>query len=390
MNRHARPRARFAIAAVFFVNGCTFSSWSPRLPELQARLGVSDAALGVTLVGAGIGGLLASVVSGRMVDRFGSRTMTVVTSTGLSLGLPLVAWSPVAAALFAVLIALGALDGLTDVAMNAQAIELQRHLARTILSRFHALWSFGAVTGGIVASRAAAAGVTLRLHLSVVAVVLVATTLVMGRGLLPNDRRHANAFPSDDGAPMDRGRPRLAIVALFAVGLGTALAEIPANDWAALLMAQRFDLSDGRAALGFVAIAGGMLAGRLVGDHVADTIGFERTRRGGALVAAAGIVVATTVGLPVVAGLGLFVAGVGLSSLFPLAFRAASEMVPGHAGMASFSSGARLGILLASPAVGLIAGRSSIAVGLLLVAGSAAVVIGAARLPRQPAVTPPS
>lgn len=154
-------------------------------------------------------------------------------------------------------------------------------------------------------------------------------------------------------------------------------------------MAQRFDLSDGRAALGFVAIAGGMLAGRVAGDGVADAIGFERTRRGGALLAAAGIVAATTVPAPIVAGLGLFLAGIGLSSLFPLAFRAASELVPGHSGMASFSSGARLGILLASPAVGLIAERSSIAVGLLLVAGAASIVVGAARLPHPP-VTPPS
>ncbi|MBA3606492.1 MAG: hypothetical protein H0W46_11105, partial [Acidimicrobiia bacterium] len=61
--------ARNAIAAVFFVNGATFSSWLPRLPELQERLGISDAALGVTLVGSGVGGLAASAWSGWLVDR---------------------------------------------------------------------------------------------------------------------------------------------------------------------------------------------------------------------------------------------------------------------------------------------------------------------------------
>ena len=62
---------------------------------------------------------------------------------------------------------LGALDGLTDVAMNSQAVELQRRVGRSIITRFHALWSLGAVTGGITASRVAAAGISLRMQLLV-------------------------------------------------------------------------------------------------------------------------------------------------------------------------------------------------------------------------------
>ena len=88
--RRVGPRAaRLAISVVFLVNGVTFASWMPRLPEIQDRLGISDAALGITLVGAGVGGLAASGLSGRLVDRFGSRTMTLVTSAGLSMALPL-------------------------------------------------------------------------------------------------------------------------------------------------------------------------------------------------------------------------------------------------------------------------------------------------------------
>ncbi|MET0578843.1 MAG: MFS transporter, partial [Ilumatobacteraceae bacterium] len=60
---------------MFFVNGATFASWSPRLPEVQADLGISDAALGLTLVGVGVGGLAASLFSGWLVDHRGSRTM---------------------------------------------------------------------------------------------------------------------------------------------------------------------------------------------------------------------------------------------------------------------------------------------------------------------------
>ena len=66
------------------------------------------------------------------------------TSAGLSLCLPLMGIAPTAALVFATLVVLGALDGLTDVAMNAQAVELQRRVGTSIITRFHALWSAGA------------------------------------------------------------------------------------------------------------------------------------------------------------------------------------------------------------------------------------------------------
>ena len=114
------------MATVFFVNGATLSSWTPRLPELQRELGISDAALGVTLVGMGLGGLATSSMSGWLVDRRGSRTTTLATSAAMSLWLPILGFAPTALLVFAALLVLGALDGLTDVAMNSQAVELQR------------------------------------------------------------------------------------------------------------------------------------------------------------------------------------------------------------------------------------------------------------------------
>ena len=150
--------ARVAIGLVFFVNGVTFASWFPRLPEIQERIDVSDSALGIALVGSGVGGLAASLMSGRLVDRFGSRTMTALTSAGLSIALPLMGVAPSAVLVFATLVLLGSLDGLTDVSMNAQAVELQRRGGSSIISRFHALWSAGSVVGGLLASRAAQVG----------------------------------------------------------------------------------------------------------------------------------------------------------------------------------------------------------------------------------------
>jgi MFS family permease len=121
----------------------------------------------------------------------------------------------------------------------------------------------------------------------------------------------------------------------------------------------------------------------VIGDHLTDRFGLERTRRGGAALAATGVVLATLLPHPLGAGCGLFVAGLGLSSLFPLLFRAASDLTHGsHGGMAAFSSGARLGFLLVSPLMGLVAQRTSVATAMLAIAGTAAVAVAVSRIPR--------
>jgi predicted MFS family arabinose efflux permease len=376
-----------AIAAFFFANGATFASWVPRLPEIRQSLGVSDTVLGLTLLGGGVGGLLMSLVSGRIVDRVGSRLATVVTAMILSALLPLVAIAPSPAVLFAALVLIGAFDGLTDVAQNAQALQLQRTVSRSIVNRMHATWSIGTLIGGVAASRAAAMGVSFTTQLVVTAVALLVLTVTASQFLLPSEPPHEH--PTDgDGR---RIRPaRMLLAGLFGVGILSILAELPATEWSALLMVERFDLTTGAAGVGFVAVAAGAVVGRLSGDLLVDRFGAERFRRVSAAIALLGLVLATTGPVQPMTLIGLFLAGAGASALFPMSVRRASELVPGATGVAMFSSGARLGILLGPPLMGILSDATSRSVALLLVGGSAAAASAAIRLPDAPvAATPP-
>lgn len=381
MTTQTRPdprRTAVAIGAFFFANGAAYASWVPRLPEIRRSLDVSDTVLGLTLLGGGVGGLAVSLLSGVLVDRIGSRAATVVTSVALSVCLPLVALAPVPALLFATLVVIGALDGLTDVAMNSQALQLQRGTARSIVNRMHATWSIGTLVGGSAAAAAALAGVTFTTQLVVTSVALVALTVVAAPSLLPpapvqEPARHA------DGSRVRPGR--LLLAGLFGVGLLATVAELPATEWASLVMIERFDLSVGAAGIGFVAFTAGMVLGRLGGDAIADRLGAESYRRRAAAVAAVGLVVTAVAPVPWLAAAGFAVAGAGASALFPMAVRRAGDLVPGATGVAMFSAGARLGILVAAPVMGAasdLVGRST---ALLLVGGSAAVASAVLRLP---------
>lgn len=383
-----------AIGTLFFVNGASVASWFPRLPDVRDRLGISEGGLGLTLVGMGVGGLAVSLVSGVVVDRFSSRRVAVFTSAALSALLPLIGIASEAVVLFAVLIAIGMFDGLTDVAMNTQAVMVQEGRSH-VMSRLHGMWSVGTLVGGLVSARAADAGVSMRSQLLVTSVVMVVATLLTRPFLLsggPTTDDPVLDAPFADGvAEVDsqavravNGRPaRAVLVRLFLVGVAVALAESPPNDWAALMWSDHYDLPDGRAALGYVSITAGMVAGRFAGDFIVARLGNERTRRLGGAFAALGVVLATLAPVPWASSIGLFATGFGVSQLFPLMMVGASALTGGRSsGMAAFSSGARLGFLVAPPVIGGLAGLTSVATAVLIVAGVATVTVAATPLRR--------
>jgi MFS family permease len=384
--RHSSRVTAVAIGMFFFVNGATYASWVPRLPEIRRSLDVSDTVLGLTLLGGGIGGLAVSLASGWLVNRVGSRVATVGTSLVLSVLLPLIALAPVPAVLFFTLLLIGAFDGLTDVAMNSQAMQFQRSVSESIVNRMHATWSIGTLSGGVAASWAASMGIGFTPQLLATSVIMVAITLGAAPFLLPREPlpKHAR------DASGKRLRPgRLLLSGLFGVGALAVLAELPATEWASLMMIERFELSVGAAGVGFVGFTAGMVFGRLTGDIAVDRFGAERFRRVGAGVAAIGLLVASTAAAPWVTVLGLFVAGSGGAALFPMSVRRSSELVPGATGVAMFSSGARLGILLGAPLMGLLSDLTNRSIALLIVGGSAAAVSAMVRLPdTSPPATP--
>ena len=369
-------RSAAAVAALFFVNGATFSSWLPRIPEIRDQLGVGNAGLGATLLGGGLGGILGTLVVARLMDRLGSRQLLTIAATTLSIGMPLISFAPTAVALLVLLTTLGALDVCNDVAMNAQGIIVQDRLGRSIMNRLHAMWSLGFTGGALVGSAASALGVSVRVQLIAVGLVLLCTVGVVRRWLIPIDPP-PNAVETGDGLDPER-RKRISGVSLLmaSAALGAIALEVMPNDWSAVLMRDVFDL--GRASgFGTMACAGAMLVGRLGGDHVLDRIGEQRLFQWALTLV--GIGALTTVIAPVgaIALIGLMVWGLGLSVVFPQLYAAAARL-PGMsagAGLGSMLLGQRLGAMLTAVTVGALAEWRDLRFAFAIVAGSAFVLL---------------
>jgi MFS family permease len=150
--------AWFAIAAVFFVNGVALASWISRIPTLTERLDLSPGQVGFALMALAAGALVAFPITGRLVDTRSSAFTVVSFGLVMILSLPFVGVAPRLLTLFATLFVLGFGNGGMDVSMNAQGVQVERFIGRSVISSLHGCFSLGAFAGAAIGAGLAQLG----------------------------------------------------------------------------------------------------------------------------------------------------------------------------------------------------------------------------------------
>jgi MFS family permease len=340
------------VAVLFAALGILGGVWAARIPAVKQGLGLSDGSLGVALMAAPVGLVLATVAAGRIVDRFGS-------SRPARLGSVLVVVAPVGmglagnqAELMAALLAYGAVGGTLDVAMNAQAVRVERGYGRPLMNSFHGLFSFGILGGALLGGLSAGAGIAPAPTFAAVGLALLVTVLAAGRALLPGPEipPAPEAPPGDDrrpqgpaasagrrppaGGPARRwfGGVTARVAILGALSFCSLLGEGAVENWSAVYFRYSLGVAAGLAAAGLAAFSITMACGRLFGDRLAARIGPVRLMRGCGFLAAAGLGAGLLSRNPAgaVAGFALF--GAGLSCTFPQLVSAAGHADPARPG----------------------------------------------------------
>src|SRR5918994_775817 len=191
---------RLAITTVFFVSGLVYTSFYARLPAIQAHLDLRPGALGLALLGAPAGLLVAQ---------------------------PLV----------------GASNGALDIAMNAQGLAVENAAGRRLFGSLHAALSFGALGGAALAAAAAALGIPVAAHLTLAA----AAGALVARATL-----HGLPASHPQAASVRFARPSRPLALLGAIAFCALFAEGAMFDWASVYLARELHTTDGAAALGLV------------------------------------------------------------------------------------------------------------------------------------------
>ena len=111
---------------MFVAHGLLFASWTAHIPHVMRHLGLTDGTLGIALLGAPVGSVAAMLLASYLIPKLGSRRVVQFALVGYCATGPLVGLTGSLAALFGALFIWGAFQGTLDVAMNTQAIAVER------------------------------------------------------------------------------------------------------------------------------------------------------------------------------------------------------------------------------------------------------------------------
>jgi MFS family permease len=383
-------RGRWAVAAMFFVNGVIMGAWAPQIPLLLPRHDITEATLGLMILLIGIGAVGAMLFAGKLIAAHGSRRMAILFAALAVPVLPFVVLAPNLWILAPFMVLFGATLGCMDVSMNANAVEVERRLGRAIMSASHGFWSVGGFAGGAIGGLAIARfgpqAQAIGLAVLALAVLASAAPFLIADAAAP--------APAAGAAPKTVLLPRVpALYILGSLALFTMIAEGGVLDWAALYLIRTMETGLDRAGLAFGFFSGTMAIMRFLGDRVRDRFGAVRTLRVSGVIAAAGIMAAALAPTDTIAIAGFAFAGLGVANMVPILFSAAGN-VPGMgpgAGIATVTMMGYSGILLAPTGIGYAAltigyrpTYAILAVLLLVVASQAGRAVAADRVTSRP------
>ncbi|WP_280150695.1 MFS transporter [Piscinibacter sp. XHJ-5] len=365
--------AAWGVRAQFFIAGALFATWGVHVPSVKAHYALGERALAIAMLAAGVGALLALTQAGRVVGRFGPRSVTLATGLVCSAGIALLLAFDSYAALLCVMLVYGMASSLMDVSINAEASEIERLEGRPLMSGFHALFSMGGMIGAAAGGVLHAAHVAPSQHLMGAAAVGIAT-VVLGCSVMLR-----MAGPPEGGMPMSLPTGPLALIGLLAA-LGL-IAEGAMYDWSVLYLKQELRADTGVAALAYASFSAAMAAARFAGDWVRARLAAVPLLRWSGALGAAGMALALLVPHPSAALVGFALVGLGFANVVPVLFSAAArvpDVTPAH-GIAAVSAVGYLGMMAGPPLIGVIAEASSLTLGLSSVVVFAVVLALAAR-----------
>lgn len=341
---------RAAVSAMFLMNGFVVGSWAPLVPELADRHGLSESAIGLMILALGFGSLIVMPISGALIARFGARPVLRLTCIIVALALLPVVFAPGVAVLAAMMFIFGGMIGSMDIAMNANAVVVEKRLSRAIMSSCHGFWSLGGLTGaasgGLLIDRFGA-----YMQVGIVSVIaLILALAFLGR------------IAADLPVP-EETKPKFQLTLKpmpYVVGLMALFSMVPEGavlDWGALYLREELGADVTLSGLAFGAVAATMAVMRFVGDAVRQRFGAVQTIRWSAVVAGVGLVMAAMADGPGMAIAGFALSGLGIANLVPVALSAAGNLpgLPPGVGISIATCMGYSGILLAPALIGFVA-----------------------------------
>jgi len=359
--------ARIAVKIIFFLNGFVHANYFSRLPRIQDQFHINDGIVGLVLLSSSVGALIAMPFTGWMIIRNGSRRITIFAAFFYCILIPFIPWLPTTILLPLIILffLLGVSSGMLDVAMNSQAVMVEKQMGKPIMTSFHAVFSIGMMMGALAGSLFTKITSGLFLHFAIVSTLSVIVVFIARYYLI-----HDKPEKKESEGPAFR-LPNAAMVSIGIIAFCSMLGEGAMADWSTNYMENIAHADITLAPLGLSAFALAMTIGRVFGDGARVKFGDRPLMIACGIVASIGLTIAIIFIHPLAVIAGLFIVGIGLSAIVPIAYSIAGHTkdLPPGVGLAMVTTVGYSGFIFGPPIIGLLAHQFTLRLALLLAVG---------------------
>jgi MFS family permease len=366
-------KQRVTLGIFFFVSGVSFSSWASRIPTIKTALGLNEAELGSILLTMPISSLIGLPISGWLVSKLETRIPLTMAFIMNALCLCFIGLAQTTLTLIMALFLYALSMRIFNIAMNTQAITLQKLVGRKINGSFHGLWSTGGIVGVGFTTLLVSLGVPMSWHLGMVSAAIIGATFVSYRFLLRNDR-------SESGNKLALGKPDPYIIYLGLLVFFAAICEGGMFDWSGIYFQQV--VKEEVFTAGYLIFMAFMAFSRFVSDQLIEKMGMGRTYVLSACLIFCGVSLAILLPSFWPAMVGFSLVGFGTAAVIPMTYTlagASKKYSPGIA-ISLIGTFSIAGMLLGPPLIGYLAHAFNLKISFIAFALAGIMLIPISRL----------
>jgi predicted MFS family arabinose efflux permease len=320
---------KLALFVFFFIPGLALASWVTRTPDIRDAIQASIAQMGFVLSGLSVGSMSGVLLSGRVIQKRGTRFAMLLGLSLVCLSMLTMAWGVVSE--LQALVALGLAffgfgTGMAEIAINMDAAAVEQASGKHVMHVLHGCFSLGTLMGALLGLAANALQLPVSIHLGGIFVI---SSLLLWRYC-----RHVPAgygMQTDTAAASAQQQPqrsvwldpRVQMIGLVVFAM--ALTEGAAYDWLPILLVDEHGFSASAGSLIFVVFAAMMTFGRFGGSILLRRFGRLVVVRASIVLAALGVACISLGHVQWLAGLAVMCWGMGAALGFPVALSAAAE-----------------------------------------------------------------
>lgn len=340
----------------FFGLGFATAAWAPLIPFAQQRLHFNHADFGLLLLCSGLGAMLAMPATGKIVQRIGCRVPIGFALLLLAVLLPsLSLWtSPLMMAI--TLFLFGTAAGSLGVALNIQAVVVEKNSLKSLMSGFHGMASLGGLAGVLTITALLALSISSVMSAFAVSLLLV---IIVFLSVPYNIKAVENTLLEASSKVKKSIRQRLPQPLIILIGIACFIIfmmEGAAMDWSGIYLTQQYGVNTAFAGLAYTFFAIAMTTGRFTGHYLIRYFGEKKLLTYSAICATLGLALVSIAPYWWLVLVGYTLVGTGCSNIVPIMFSRAGRqtVMPSAVALSCVSTMAYTGILVGPAFIGMV------------------------------------